>query len=128
MNSEHSKWRASRCCFARSTLSQAPFNGDMATRMGARWHDARNNPSRGMASQASAPTRVWTFRFPRPTRYSGCSTALFGSRCLPHDPVEESAGHPETGSVPAVVAEHVLVQVGLKMLGRDSVVHPAYPT
>src|SRR5437867_5421835 len=96
--------------------------------MGTRCHDGRNSRSLGKASQANEPTRAWRFPFRSVTRYSTCSIAVFGRGSFCHDPVEESAEHPEAGSVPAVVAEHVLVQVRLKVLGRDSVIDPAYPT
>src|SRR6266508_4572888 len=58
-----------------------------------------------------------------------CSKGLQGNGSRLRDPRKESVEHPATTSdAPVVVAEHVLVQVGLQMLGRDAVVDAADST
>jgi len=94
------------------------------TRMGVRCHRSRNRlPEK--ASPRRPRSRAWRSLSPNVTRCSTSWARQSGSGPLPNHGPEESPGHPKASSVPVVVAERVLVQVGLKVLGRDGVVCPA---
>src|SRR6266508_2215845 len=83
--------------------------------------------SSGKASQPRKPRRVWRSPSRSGMTYLTCSNGSLDGRGLPNDLVEESADHPETSSVPVVVAKGILVQVVLKVLGRDSMVGTTKP-
>src|SRR6266581_1747784 len=101
----------------------------MARRLEARCRSAMASArSSSRVSPASAPRKASISPSPRAATYSTYSTRLLGSglRSLPN-PRKEGVEHPATSSVAVVVAEHVLVQVGLQVLRRDPVVDPADP-
>src|SRR6266567_7615950 len=119
-----------KCLSARLTFNRAPGKRlNMRRRMEARCPRSPATSWPARASRARPRRAAWRFPYPSTPSFSACSTGLSGSRLrsLHHDPVEESADHPEAGSLPVVVAERVLVQVRLQVLRRDRVVRPADP-
>src|SRR6266508_7020651 len=99
----------------------------MAHRMVNKCHANRNH-SRAKASRRSARAQAWRFQYPSAASSSTDSTRpplrllrLRGSA------VKESLEHPAPGSLAVVVAEHVLVHVGLKVPRGHPVIDPLIP-
>src|SRR5438034_11132972 len=99
----------------------------MADRMEATWHESRNH-SRAKANRRSARARGWKSRSRDAVSSSTASARpLLRLLRLRSGARKESLEHPAPGSVAVVVAEHVLVHVGLQVLRGDPVVHAADP-
>src|SRR5438132_11857385 len=87
---------------------------------------ASRNPSSSPATKRSAPRADSKSRSPRVVPSSVASNGLLGrARLRLRSAVKERLEHPAPGSLAVVVAEHVLVHVGLKVLRGQAVVHAA---
>src|SRR6059036_3888281 len=97
----------------------------MADRMVTLWRGNRNR-LHARASRRSARAPAWKYLYPTAMSSLTASTRpLLRARPRLRSARKESLEHPAPRSVTVVVAEHVLVHVGLQVLRRDSVVHAA---